>query len=202
MELIIKGDDNMKKSVILVVAILLTFVFIPICSNAITTNEGDMQRFLNTYNDIKYNLLYILIAIIAIDSLISIVVIIKKKNNKRQYVNYLILLFEITLLIYFIAVLCIYNIFGKMITYFNLTVLFGYICILLSLVSSIIQMLTIKCDSKIKKRLFRIFAILSIITLVGIIISGNLLVNHVKDENEKWDTIHRNNRMNSGWHAY
>ena len=191
----------MKKRAILFVAIMLILVFIPICSNAITTNEMDMDNFLRTYNDIGDNLFYILIVIIAIDSLISIVVIIKKKNNKKQYAKYLIILFEITLLIYFIIVQCIYNVFGKMITYFELTVLLGYVYILLSVVSTVIQMITIKCDSKIKKRLFKIFAILSIITLVGIIISGNLLVNHVKNENEKWDTIRRNNQTNSGWYT-
>lgn len=185
----------MKKRAILFVTIMLILVFIPICSNAITTNEMDIDNFLRTYDDIGDNLFYILIVIIAIDSLISIVILIKKKSN---YAKYLIILFEITLLIYFIVIQCIYDVFGEMITYFNLTVLLGYVCILLSVVSTVIQMITIKCDSNIKKRLFKIFAILSIITLVGIIISGNLLVNHVKNENEKWDTIRRNNQ---GWYT-
>lgn len=188
----------MKKRVILFVVIMITFVFIPICSYAITADEAYIDSLLSTYDYIKYNLLNILIAIIAIDSLISIVVIIKKKNNKKQYAKYLIILFEITLLIYFIVVQCIYDVFGEMITYFKLTVLLGYVCILLSFVSIVIQMITIKCDSNIKKRVFKIFTILSIITLVGIIISGNLLVNHVKNESEKWDTIRRNNQ---GWYT-
>ena len=181
----------MKKRVILFVVIMLTFVFIPICSNAITANEEYIDSLLSAYDYIKYNLLNILIAIIAIDSLISIVVLIKKKSNKRQYVKYLIILFEITLLIYFIVVQCIYDVFGEMITYFNLTVLlgWGYVCILLSFVSIVIQMITIKCDSNIKKRVFKIFIILSIITLVGIIISGIFLINRVKSEDEEWKTL-------------
>ena len=181
----------MKKRVILFVVIMLTFVFIPICSNAITANEEYIDSLLSAYDYIKYNLLNILIAIIAIDSLISIVVLIKKKSNKRQYAKYLIILFEITLLIYFIVVQCIYDVFGEMITYFNLTVLlgWGYVCILLSFVSIVIQMITIKCDSNIKKRVFKIFIILSIITLVGIIISGIFLINRVKSEDEEWKTL-------------
>ena len=177
----------MKKRVILFVAIMLIFAFIPICSNAITTDEAYIDRLLSAYDYIKN----ILIVIIAIDSLISIVVLIKKKSNKRQYVKYLIILFEITLLIYFIAVRCIYDVFGEMITYFKLTVLLGlgYVCILLSFVSIVIQIITIKCDSNIKKRVFKIFTILSIITLVGIIISGIFLINRVKSEDEEWKTL-------------
>ena len=88
--------------------------------------------------------------------------------REKNVLKYLIILFEVTLLIYFISVRFIYKIWNDM--YFGSSYSIYHFCLLLSFVSNIMLLINIKCNSKTKKQLFVIFAMLGLLAILGIII--------------------------------
>lgn len=166
----------MKKRVRLIIIITVAFLLIPIFSNAITRDHMEIGSFLPYYNSIKNKLAYSLIAIIVIDCIVSLVtVIINKKRKKSHYYKYLILLFEVTLLIYFISVMCII----KWTEHLGADQYTVFLWILLE--SSIIQFINIRCNSKTKKQLFIIFEVLGVLAILGNFAFGVMAINDLSN---------------------
>lgn len=179
----------MKKRVRLFIIIMVVFLLIPIFSNAITREQLEIGNFLESYNSNKNKLAYSLISIISIDCIVSLVtVIINKKRKKSHYYKYLILLFEVTSLIYFISVIYIIR-WTEASRYLGASESIIYFCILLNLVSSIIQFITIRCNSKTKKQLFIMFEVLGVLAILGNFAFGVWSINNLSNKYDKYRKV-------------
>jgi lysylphosphatidylglycerol synthetase-like protein (DUF2156 family) len=161
----------MKHKFISFIITFISLLFIPIYTNAIIADYYDLENHAHNFNDLKVPLLIILLIILVVDFIISIVTILrsKKKQNPKP-IKFLPLLYQISLLVYLIGAKIS---LGPDTFYTRSTLAIN--CLFFIGASLIIQIVCIKCDTKLKKRLFIIFAILGFLAISAAIIIAGLL---------------------------
>jgi hypothetical protein len=185
----------MKKRIFLPIVMIIILLLIPICCNAITQDEVEIDSLLSNFNNIKPTLLLIFISILIVNLIVSvftILIVVIKKKKILNYAKFLILFFEITFLVYFIYVKYAYK-WSCIFTISEPSYTIGRYLISSGVAFVIAQLVCIKWTSKLKERFFLISAILGFITILGVFISGNLYLNSLKQESNRWDQFHKNN---------